>query len=151
MVVLPAFAFDDSKNYTMDEPNLQEIHDLLVEIALEAGRIQLSARPSTLEIDTKKTCTPSSILPHFQTNVPQLQTSSPKQTVQSKPSFLHAYARPTLPTPSSAKKLTFPVKSSQTRQHSSATLLTAPRTSYILTPHSVSLSVSLSTKRQSSV
>ncbi|KAH6662495.1 myo-inositol-1-monophosphatase [Halenospora varia] len=38
----------------MAEPNLQEIHDLLVDIAHEAGRMMLSARPSNLSSGTKK-------------------------------------------------------------------------------------------------
>ena len=39
------------------EPNLQEIHDVLFDIALEAGDMITSANPST--VDTKKNC-PSS-------------------------------------------------------------------------------------------
>ena len=38
----------------MAEPNLQEIHDILFEIALKAGDMITSANPST--VDTKKNC-----------------------------------------------------------------------------------------------
>lgn len=40
----------------MADINLQEIHDLLVEIAYEAGRMQLAATPSYLSSGTKKNC-----------------------------------------------------------------------------------------------
>lgn len=36
------------------EPNLQEIHDVLFDIALEAGDMITSANPSS--VDTKKNC-----------------------------------------------------------------------------------------------
>ena len=39
----------------MAEPNLQEIHDFLFDIALKAGDMITSANPST--VDTKKNCT----------------------------------------------------------------------------------------------
>ena len=38
----------------MAEPNLQEIHDFLFDIALKAGDMITSANPST--VDTKKNC-----------------------------------------------------------------------------------------------
>ena len=38
----------------MAEPNLQEIHDFLFDLALKAGDMITSANPST--IDTKKNC-----------------------------------------------------------------------------------------------
>ena len=38
----------------MAEPNLQEIHDFLYDIALKAGAMITSANPST--VDTKKNC-----------------------------------------------------------------------------------------------
>ncbi len=38
----------------MAEPNLQEIHDFLMELAKKAGDMITSANPST--IDTKKNC-----------------------------------------------------------------------------------------------
>ncbi|TAQ90312.1 hypothetical protein B7494_g1355 [Chlorociboria aeruginascens] len=41
----------------MTEINLQEIHDLLLEVAYEAGRMMLSATPSSLDSGTKKNCT----------------------------------------------------------------------------------------------
>jgi len=43
----------------MAEPNLQEIHDVLFELALKAGDMITSANPST--VDTKKNCTPRSL------------------------------------------------------------------------------------------
>lgn len=43
----------------MAEPNLQEIHDFLFDIALKAGDMITSANPTT--VDTKKNCT----LNHF--------------------------------------------------------------------------------------
>ena len=39
----------------MAEPNLQEIHDFLFDIALKAGDMITSASPHT--VDTKKNCT----------------------------------------------------------------------------------------------
>ena len=39
----------------MAEPDLQEIHDFLFDIALKAGDMITSANPST--VDTKKNCT----------------------------------------------------------------------------------------------
>ena len=39
----------------MAEPNLQEIHDFLFDVALRAGDMITSANPST--VDTKKNCT----------------------------------------------------------------------------------------------
>lgn len=41
---------------TMAEINLQEIHDLLIDVAREAGRMQLAATPSYLSSGTKKNC-----------------------------------------------------------------------------------------------
>lgn len=38
------------------EPNLQEIHDFLVELAKKAGEMALAANPSTLTADSKKNC-----------------------------------------------------------------------------------------------
>ena len=38
----------------MAEPNLEEIHDFFVDIAKKAGKMILSARPSTSTITTKK-------------------------------------------------------------------------------------------------
>ena len=38
----------------MDLPKLQEIHDVLYDVALKAGEVITSANPST--IDTKKNC-----------------------------------------------------------------------------------------------
>lgn len=38
----------------MDEPNLQEIHDFLIDLARRAGHMITSATPST--VDTKKNC-----------------------------------------------------------------------------------------------
>jgi len=40
----------------MAQPNLQEIHDVLVDIAKRAGEKITSARPSVGAIDTKKNC-----------------------------------------------------------------------------------------------
>jgi myo-inositol-1(or 4)-monophosphatase len=40
----------------MADINLQEIHDLLVSIAHEAGRMMLTATPSYLDSGTKKNC-----------------------------------------------------------------------------------------------
>jgi myo-inositol-1(or 4)-monophosphatase len=45
----------------MAEINLQEVHDLLVSIAHEAGRMQMSATPSYLDSGTKKNCS----IPYF--------------------------------------------------------------------------------------
>ena len=39
----------------MAEPNLQEIHDVLFDLAIKAGKMITSANPST--VDTKKNCT----------------------------------------------------------------------------------------------
>ena len=39
----------------MGEPNLKEIHDLLLDVAKKAGQMIVSANPST--VDTKKNCT----------------------------------------------------------------------------------------------
>ncbi|MCJ1439602.1 MAG: hypothetical protein MMC23_000082 [Stictis urceolatum] len=41
----------------MAEPNLQEIHDLLIEVAKKAGQMITSARPTTGKLDTKKNST----------------------------------------------------------------------------------------------
>ena len=41
----------------MADLNLQEIHDLLVNVAQEAGRMMLAATPSYLSSGTKKNCT----------------------------------------------------------------------------------------------
>lgn len=41
----------------MEKPNLQEIHDTLLEVARKAGDMITSARPST--VDTKINCTMS--------------------------------------------------------------------------------------------
>ena len=38
----------------MDDPNLQEIHDFLIDLARQAGQMIASANPST--VDTKKNC-----------------------------------------------------------------------------------------------
>jgi hypothetical protein len=38
----------------MEEPNLQEIHDFLLELARKAGHMITSAKPST--VDTKINC-----------------------------------------------------------------------------------------------
>ena len=38
----------------MDDPNLQEIHDFLIDLARKAGQMIASANPST--VDTKKNC-----------------------------------------------------------------------------------------------
>lgn len=46
----------------MAEPNLQEIHDFLIELAKKAGDMVTSANPST--IDTKKNCKPLPSLSH---------------------------------------------------------------------------------------
>lgn len=46
----------------MAEPNLQEIHDLLVEIALKAGTLMTSANPSRAGTDMKINCI---IFPYF--------------------------------------------------------------------------------------
>ena len=48
-----------STNYIipmMAESELQKIHDLLVDCALAAGEMIISARPSTSTTDTKKNC-----------------------------------------------------------------------------------------------
>jgi len=41
----------------MADLNLQEIHDLLISIAHEAGRMIMAATPSYLDSGTKKNCT----------------------------------------------------------------------------------------------
>ncbi len=38
------------------EPNLQEIHDLFIKIARQAGLMILSANPNTIDSGTKKNC-----------------------------------------------------------------------------------------------
>jgi myo-inositol-1(or 4)-monophosphatase len=42
----------------MSDINLTEIHDLLVKVAHQAGKMIMSATPQTLGSDTKKNCTP---------------------------------------------------------------------------------------------
>jgi myo-inositol-1(or 4)-monophosphatase len=41
----------------MDDAKLLEIHDTLVEVAFEAGKKILAARPSTGKTGSKKNCT----------------------------------------------------------------------------------------------
>ena len=48
----------------MTDLNLQEIHDFLITVAKEAGRMILSAKPSNDSSGTKKNCTCCS-LPHL--------------------------------------------------------------------------------------
>jgi len=43
----------------MAEINLQEIHDLFISVAHEAGRMMMAATPSYLSSGTKKNCTSS--------------------------------------------------------------------------------------------
>lgn len=45
----------------MEEPNLQKIHDDLLEVARKAGDMITSAKPST--VDTKINCMGVSLLP----------------------------------------------------------------------------------------
>jgi myo-inositol-1(or 4)-monophosphatase len=61
----------------MADLNLQEIHDLLVDVAHEAGRMMLAATPSYLSSGTKKNCSFLSPPPHQRTltNIPQPQIS----------------------------------------------------------------------------
>jgi myo-inositol-1(or 4)-monophosphatase len=61
----------------MADLNLQEIHDLLVDVAHEAGRMMLAATPSYLSSGTKKNCSFLSLLPHqsSQLTSPQPQIS----------------------------------------------------------------------------
>lgn len=40
----------------MADLNLQEIHDLLIDVAHEAGQMMLAATPSYLSSGTKKNC-----------------------------------------------------------------------------------------------
>jgi myo-inositol-1(or 4)-monophosphatase len=40
----------------MAEPNLQEIHDLLMDLARRAGEMMTSATPTAGTVDTKKNC-----------------------------------------------------------------------------------------------
>jgi myo-inositol-1(or 4)-monophosphatase len=40
----------------MADINLQEIHDLLINVAEEAGRMTMAATPSQLSSGTKKNC-----------------------------------------------------------------------------------------------
>jgi hypothetical protein len=58
----------------MADLNLQEIHDLLVDVAHEAGRMMLAATPSYLSSGTKKNCY-SPLLP---TKEPQLTSLQPQ-------------------------------------------------------------------------
>lgn len=45
-----------------EDPNLQEIHDFLIEIAHRAGEVILAARPTTEASGTKKNCTYAALL-----------------------------------------------------------------------------------------
>lgn len=45
----------------MADLNLQEIHDTLLEIATEAGKMIMSANPASIDQDTKLNCTQSLI------------------------------------------------------------------------------------------
>ncbi len=51
-------AFRPSSNtINMTDINLHEVHDLLIDVAHEAGRMMLAATPSYLSSGTKKNCT----------------------------------------------------------------------------------------------
>jgi hypothetical protein len=54
---LPNACLQHPNSLSMAEINLQEIHDLLVTVAHEAGRMMMTATPSQLANDTKKNCT----------------------------------------------------------------------------------------------
>lgn len=57
-----SFSSNTIQSLKMAALNLQEIHDLLVDVAHEAGRMMLAATPSYLSSGTKKNCTFSSSL-----------------------------------------------------------------------------------------
>lgn len=59
-----------------DAPNLKQIHDDLIALALEAGAMILAADPSSIPIDSKMNCPPP-LPPHpsLITNPPQPRTS----------------------------------------------------------------------------
>jgi myo-inositol-1(or 4)-monophosphatase len=60
----------------MADLNLQEIHDLLVDVAHEAGTMMLSATPSYLSSGIKKNCSsPLLSTKEAQLTSPQLQIS----------------------------------------------------------------------------
>ena len=40
----------------MSDINLQKVQDLLIEVAHKAGKMSLSARPTTVATDEKKNC-----------------------------------------------------------------------------------------------
>lgn len=59
-----------------DAPNLKQIHDDLVALALEAGAMILAADPSSIPIDSKMNCPPPlPPIPHSSLTPPQPRTS----------------------------------------------------------------------------
>jgi hypothetical protein len=59
-----------SDSFTMAELNLQEIHDLLITVAHEAGRMMMAATPSYLSSGTKKNCSSYLTTTHNTANSP---------------------------------------------------------------------------------
>jgi myo-inositol-1(or 4)-monophosphatase len=55
---------------TETSPNLREIHDVLIDIAFEAGKVITSSLPTINSTDSKKNspCTPAKVLYYVYTN-----------------------------------------------------------------------------------
>lgn len=51
---------------TKPDLDLQEVHDFLVKLALEAGQAIASANPNTLDSDTKKNCKFENVVIYFE-------------------------------------------------------------------------------------
>jgi hypothetical protein len=70
----------------MDDEKLQEIHDGLVELAYQAGKMILEARPTMDSTDSKMNCTQRlHRFPHPHPNIPSAQTKRPRLAPQKQP------------------------------------------------------------------